>query len=108
MFGFVILDTLAMYWVITMLWDERPNKLVSSSGGLLISICFALAMAACFDFLGPILSLAALLPLVILFGVILSALFGMSRNHAILGSAILLVYKVLFAVAFAPLTALFA
>ena len=38
-----------------------------------------------------------------LFGVILSAVFGMPLKHAILGSAIFLVYKVLVVFAFAAL-----
>jgi len=88
----LVLDVIVMCGVITMVSGERPDEFLTP---LLICLGFALAMAACSAYLGPILGLAALLPLVILFGVVLSSVFGMPLKRAILGSAIFLAYKVL-------------
>ncbi len=98
----LVLDTFVMYGVIALVSGERPDDYLTP---LLVALGFSLTMAACSAYLGPMLALAALLPLVVLFGVILSALFGMPLKRAILGSTIFLVYKVLFAVALISLLA---
>jgi hypothetical protein len=94
----IVLDTLVMYGVIAMVSGERPDDYLTP---LLVSVGFSLTMGACAAYLPVALALAALLPLVILFGVILSALFGMPLKRAILGSCIFLAYKVALVVAFA-------
>jgi hypothetical protein len=96
----IVLDTVVMFGVIALVSGEKPEDYLTP---LLVSVGFAVAMAVCFGFLPPILALAALVPLVILFGVILSALFGMPLTRAILGSAIFLGYKLLILFLFAML-----
>jgi hypothetical protein len=98
----LILDTFVMYGVIAMVSGERPDDYLTP---LLVSFGFSLTMAACAAFLPVVWFFVALVPLVILFGVLLSSLFGMPLKRAILGAAIFLVYKVLFEIAWAFLLA---
>ena len=89
----VLLDAGVMYGVIAMVSGETPEFLTA----LLVAIGFALAMGACM-FLGLAGAIIAIVPLVVLFGALLSFLFGMPLSRAILGSGIFLVYKIVMVV----------
>jgi hypothetical protein len=95
----LILDAAVMYGIIAAVSGETPEFLTA----LLISLGFAVAMFVSFLALGLAGGLIALLPLVILFGAILSAIYGMPLNRAIIGSAVFLVYKIVMAFVWAGL-----
>jgi hypothetical protein len=87
----LILDAGVMYAIIATVSGETPELLTAG----LISFGFAVAMAVSLAFLGPFGAVVALVPVVALFGALLSALYGMPLNRAVLGAAAFLGYKLL-------------
>jgi hypothetical protein len=95
----VLLDAAAMFDVIALVTGETPEYLTA----VLISLGFSIALAVCFIFLGLAGGLIALLPVVCLFGAILSWVYGASLKRAIAGSFGFLAYKIAIAFAFAAI-----
>jgi hypothetical protein len=85
-----LLDAGVMFGVIALITGETPEFLTA----LLVSFGFALSLALGFAFLGPTGGLIALLPLVGVFGAILSMLYGAPLKWAVLGSLGFLAYKI--------------
>jgi hypothetical protein len=73
-----------------MVTGEKPEML----GAVGVSFGFALVLGLCFMFLGPTVGLIAILPVVILFGAILSMMYGASLKRATIASGAFLAYKV--------------
>jgi hypothetical protein len=86
----VTLDAGVMYGVIALITGETPDFLTA----LFVSLGFAIGLALCFGFLGLVGGLIAVVPVVGLFGAILSMLYGMPLTRAIAGSAGFLAYKI--------------
>jgi len=86
----MIIDAGVMFGVISVITGETPEFLTA----LLVSFGFALTLALCFSFLGPTGGLVALLPLVGVFGALLSMLYGAPLKWAVLGSLGFLAYKI--------------
>ena len=86
----LIIDAAVMFAVIAWLTGETPDFLTA----LLVSFGFAIALVLCFVYLGGVGGLIACVPLVGLFGVILSALYGAPLKWAVVGSLGFLVYKI--------------
>lgn len=86
----MLVDAAVMFGVIAMITGETPEFLTA----LLVSLGFAIVLGVCFGFLGLTGGLIAVLPVVGVFGAILSTIYGAPLKWAIVGSLVFLAYKI--------------
>ena len=85
----LLIDGVVMFAVIYLVTGETPDYV----SAFLVSLGFAVVNLLCAIFLEPTVALIALLPVVGLFGAILSWMYGAPLKRAIAGSVGFLGYK---------------